>query len=211
MSDKTPCQYCGKEITVQAYGRKKHEDACKMNPVNEKKTEDKVGENKIEKKSEAQLKAEELFRISQKAQESRKESPELFVGSSGKDVRKELVFRYASECVPPAFNPKTDKVRRRAEWHSFFGSKDKARLHAHRGYEPVLNEHREQVTHEGDLLWRIPTEMWKQGKAVSEQESKGRLKASSKEMKDLKEGNSVGKTGGDVSERKETTTEVVQI
>ena len=211
MSEKTPCKFCGKEVTVQEYGRKKHEDACKMNPVNEKVKETKVGKVQMEAKTKKQLEAEELYAISQKAIEARKEAPELYVGSNTKDVRKELVRRYAPECVPPTFNPKTDKVRKLAEWHEFFGDKKDSRLYAHRGYEPVLNEHREQVAHDGDPLWRIPSDIAREGKAVTERESKNRLKASSKEMKDLKDGNSVGKTGGDVSERKETTTEVVQL
>ena len=146
MSEKTPCQFCGKEVTTQAYGRKKHEDACKMNPVNEEKKKDKAVVAEVEVKSKAQSEAKELYDISQKALEIRKESPELFVSSQGKDVRKELVRRYAPECVPPAFNPKTDKVRKQAEFHEFFGDKDESRLYAHRGYEPVLNEHDEQVS-----------------------------------------------------------------
>ena len=182
-----------------------------MNPVNEEKKKDRAVVAQMQSKSAAQIEAEELFAISQKALEIRKESPELFVGGQGKDVRKELVRRYAPECVPPAFNPKTDKVRRDAEFHEFFGDKDDSRLYAHRGYEPVLNEHKEQVTHEGDPLWRLPTDVWKKTREVSEKKSKSRLKSSSKEMMDLKTSNSISKTGGDVSERKETTTEVVEL
>jgi hypothetical protein len=210
MSEKTPCQYCGKDVTVQAYGRKKHEEACKMNPVNEK-VKDKAEEVPTEKLSAAQLEAKELYEISQKALEIRKESPELYIGGQGSDVRKELVRRYAPECIPPAYNPKKDKVRGSADWQEFFGDKKESRLYAHRGYEPVLNEHREQVTHDGDPLWRIPTDVSRKSKRVAEKRSRDRRVASDKTMKALEAGNSISGTGADISETIKTTTEVVKI
>ena len=172
--DKVPCKDCGEVVSMHPMAQKKHKRECKVNPVSESNT---VVETKSEPKMSAQ--AKELYEISKKARETRQKAPELFVAGVHSDERKELVKRYAKECVDPLFNPLDNKPREFAEWHAFFADPNKAHLHAHRGYEPVIDEHGDQVQHDGDLLFKIPREMWLHTKLAASEESKIRRERTS--------------------------------
>jgi len=182
--EKVKCEFCGDEVSMHPMSQKKHKRECKMSPVEDNSTvvETKVEPPVPEKTKEIKFtsaSAKELYEIAMKARETRKKSPELFVAGVHSDERKELVKRYAPECIDPPFNPLSGRPRQYAEWHAFFADPDKAHIRAHRGYEPVPNEHGDQVQHEGDLLFRIPRDMWKQSKDASSTESALRRKSSS--------------------------------
>jgi hypothetical protein len=182
--EKVPCEHCGEVVSMHPMSQKKHKRECKMSPVVEQNTvvEKKVEQTVVEKPQEKKFTSEsgkELYAIAMKARETRKKSPELFVAGVHSDERKELVKRYAPECIEPPFNPRSGRPRQFAEWHAFFADPNKAHIRAHRGYEPVPNEHGDQVQHEGDLLFRIPRDMWKNTKVAASVESASRRKSSS--------------------------------
>jgi len=102
----------------------------------------------------------ELYKVAVLAQETRKKAPELYVSGTHTDERAELVARYAKDCVDPYYNPMSRQPRQYAEQHAYFISPKKASIMAHKGYIPVLDEHNLHVQHEGDLLFKIPREMY---------------------------------------------------
>jgi len=190
-----PCEQCGKMVNEHHAAQKKHASECINKPaespvMNEIKTVEKATTEAPTFKDEA---AKELWKVSQSAKETRKQSPELFVTGVHTDERKELIKRYAPECVDPLYSPSSRKKRLFAEWHAFWGDPEKAMIHAHRGYEPVPNEHGQQVSHKGDLLFRIPRSMWLDVKlAVSRESNARRKRADNEDVEKLKQSAGAG-------------------
>jgi len=164
--EKVPCEYCGELVSMHHKSQEAHMKKCKMKPeMNETKVVEKqVVEQKPSEKTMdmtgVEAKGAEMYKIAMKARETRKESPEVFVAGMSTDERKELVKRYAKDCVDPRYDPTSSKPREYAPMHACWSTEAKAMIFAHRSYEPVFNEHKEQVQHEGDLLFKIPREMW---------------------------------------------------
>jgi len=184
-----PCEHCGALVNEHWAAQKKHATECINKPTESPVMEVEVKVEKTTEKKPAfkDEQAAELWKVSQAAKETRKKSPELFVTGVHTDERKELIKRYAPECVDPIYVPSSRKRRVFAEWHAFWGDPEKAMIHAHRGYEPVANEHGMQVSHKGDLLFRLPRSMWLDSKLASSQESSRRRKRKDDaEMEQLK-------------------------
>ena len=156
--------------------QKKHKRECKMSPI-ENNTEETPKVEKEEKVEAVNPKTAELYRVAQQALEKRKVAPELYVAGVHSDERKELVKRYAPECVDPRFDPRSGQRRRFAEYHACFFPESRASKAAHRGYIPILDENKEHVEHEGDLLFKIPRDMWMEQQVASSYESKMRREA----------------------------------
>lgn len=189
--DKVPCEYCGEEVSIHHKAQDAHMKKCKGRPeMNEVKVEKQV----IEEAKKADMdgvdpEAAELYRISMQARETRKESPEVFVAGMTTDERKELIRRYAPDCVDPHYDPRARGPRKHAEMHACWVSKQKALIFAHRSYEPVFNEYKQQVQHDGDLLFKIPRSMWLDVVMAESNESKRwREAATDLEAEQLKAG-----------------------
>jgi hypothetical protein len=173
--DKVPCADCGEMVSIHHKSQEAHAKKCKgKSEMNETKV---VEKQVVKKEQEIDVEgldqeAAELYRVAKRARETRKESPEIYVAGMSTDERKELVKRYAPDCVDPRYNPNDGKPRRYAPMHAMFVPKAKAGIYAHRAYEPVFNEHRKIVEHEGDLLFKIPRDMWMAGINADSAESK---------------------------------------
>jgi len=185
-----PCEHCGALVNEHWAAQKKHAAECINKPAESPVMEEEI---KVEKTTEKKPvfkdeQAAELWKVSQAAKETRKKSPELFVTGVHTDERKELIKRYAPECVDPLYVPSSRKPRKFAEWHAFWSDPEKALLHAHRAYEPVMNEHGMQVSHKGDLLFKILRSMWLDVKlATSRESAKRRKRTDDEDMEKLKQ------------------------
>ena len=95
--DNVPCEDCGEMVSMHPMSQKKHQRECTMSPeVKENKTVEKPKETKF-KNAEDQT----MYDIAMRAQETRKKAPELYVAGVHSDERRELIKRYAPECVDP--------------------------------------------------------------------------------------------------------------
>ena len=176
--EKVACEYCGEMVSLHPMSQKKHKKECKMSPdIKEKEVEKPMVEPKDNGVSAKKPEEAELYRIAMQALERRKESPELFVSGVHSDERRELVLRYAPECVDPHYDPRSGKPRQFAEFHAFFCPKAKSAIAAHRGYVPVFDENKEIVQHEGDMLFKIPRSIWLHQELSQSNESKKRREA----------------------------------
>jgi len=102
--DKVKCEDCGEMVSMHPMSQKKHKNECKGRPMEtENKEEVKTVVAKPEVVEAADEATAELYKIAMQALEVRKEAPELFVAGSHTDERKELVARYAPECVDPVY------------------------------------------------------------------------------------------------------------
>jgi len=218
--DKMPCEYCGEEVSLHPMSQKKHKRECSAMPVEMEEeviVVDKtrvsepdiaVDNTKVDKPNIKNTKAKERYEIAMKAQETRKKSPELYVAGVHSDERKELIKRYAPECVDPPFSPlkKNIKDRTFAKWHAFWSAPEKADIAAHRAYVPIINEHGDQVQHKGDLLFKIQRELWLDAKLAASKESGARRESSTdKELKELE-----SKSGEGITISKSRTTEQIE-
>lgn len=173
--DKVECPDCGEMVSMHPMSQKKHKRECKMSPVENEIKEVTQVEVKKEEIVSADEATTELYKIAMQAQEKRKQSPELFVAGVHSDVRKELVARYAEDCVNPRYDPRqVGQERQFAEYHACFYPASKAAIAAHNGYIPVLDENKLHVQHEGDLLFKIPRDMWLQKELAGSNESRVR-------------------------------------
>jgi len=175
--EKVPCEFCGIEVSMHHAAQAKHKRECKMSPEVENKIEVTPVVAKKDEIEATTAEGSELYKIAMQAQEKRKQAPELFVAGVHSDERKELVARYAPECVNPVYNPQSRLPRQFAEFHAFFCLEAKASLWAHKGYIPVFDENGLHVQHEGDVLFKIPREMWLQKELAESNESKIRREA----------------------------------
>jgi len=179
--EKVPCEYCGEEVSMHHAAQAKHKRECKMSPDENETKEVKTVEAKVKEVVPADDATAELYKIAMKALEVRKEAPEIFVAGVHTDERRELVARYAPECVDPPYNPQSGSPRQFAEWHEYFCSAKKASITAHKGYVPILDENNLHVQHEGDLLFKIPHHMYRATEAATSNESKSRREAKTDE------------------------------
>jgi len=199
--EKVPCEYCGELVSMHHAAQAKHKRECKMSPEStESKTENKIEVKAVVAKTETVVPADdatkELYKIAMQALEIRKEAPELFVAGSHTDERKELVARYAKECVDPVYDPRPGNPPREfAEWHAYFSSAKRVSIMASKGYVPVLDENKLHVQHEGDLLMKIPHEMYLQREIAASNESKTRREGQTDaETEALRDGGGNGTT-----------------
>lgn len=97
---------------------------------------------------------QERYEAALQAQERLLKAPAI-LASNHNDPRMELRRQYAPDTIDEfgVRNGKSVPVRR-AQFTAFFGDRDKTSLYANRGYLPVMNEHRRQVEHEGQLLYK---------------------------------------------------------
>jgi hypothetical protein len=172
--EKVECEECGEMVSMHPMSQKKHQRECKRSPVeNEIKEEVKTVEVKAEVKP-ADDKTAELYKIAMQALEVRKTAPELFVAGVHTDERHELVARYAPDCIDPIYDPRLGKPREFAPMHAYFSSPKRVAIMAHKGYVPVLDENNLHVQHEGDLLMKIPRDMYLAKEVSASNESKVR-------------------------------------
>ena len=192
--EKVECEFCGELVSMHHAAQAKHKRECKMSPEVENKIEVKTVV-KSETVQPADDATKELYKIAMQALETRKEAPELFVAGSHTDERKELVARYAPECVDPVYDPRLGQTRKFAEWHAYFSSAKRVSIMASKGYVPVLDENHLHVQHEGDLLMKIPHEMYLQREVAQSNESKTRREGQTDaETEALKDGGGIGTT-----------------
>ena len=204
--DKVACEDCGEMVSIHHLSQAKHKRECKMKPVEENNTVVEVKKDVAPEIADEQAKI--MYDVAMRAQETRKKSPELFVAGVHSDERRELIKRYAPECINPPFNPLQELVKNRkfAEWHAFWSSPEKALSKAHKAYIPVFNEHKMQVQNKGDLLFKIQRKMFMDVQTAASEESKARLALKTDEkLKELEENAGEGIT---ISSSK--TEEVIQ-
>lgn len=193
--DKVACRECGVMVSMHPMAQKKHLRECKMSPI-ENEIKDEV-KTVVEPKAivSADPATAELYKIAMQALEKRKEAPELFVAGLHSDERRELVVRYAPDCIDPPYNPRSGKARVFAPFHAFFSSQKRVAIMAHNGYIPVLDENKLHVQHEGDLLMKIPRDMYLAKEISASNESKVRREAQTDaEIEALRAGGGDGAT-----------------
>lgn len=76
------------------------------------------------------------------------------------DERTELIHQYAPECEDKLDGYGREKAE--SKWVAYFGDeKEPVSRRKSMGFEPVIDpETKQQVTHNGDPLWRIPREKY---------------------------------------------------
>jgi len=95
-------------------------------------------------------KTKDYIARAKKAREQRKLAPMTVTSSVLEIPQKEIIGRFAK---PTGGQD--------ARFHYMFGDREKSDTYADRGYEPVLHQG-EHYVHDGDPLWRLPMDLYRQ-------------------------------------------------